>query len=468
MEPDLKNSESPETFEQVEHIARLLNYLKPEEYTDREYGSMYWGSACGLAAMILLILPNIESLVLIGCDCRGYVLRDPVMVGAAAALAPSGQQVRLRSLRRVYASGCVGSYDPGCSPWGLLVLRSIDVIECHHVSTPRFIKPTLQRSDNGALWQYARNWQGVCHLTSLSVRSNGLDCTAFYQLFEYMPNLKRLIYRCIHFTCTRDTHDFGRPDRGVHVERLGRAIQALCGSLEELVLEVNDLQDLWGHSLYRDWDREEDSDFTMSEGDSDECGSDESDFGETDNETEVRHDVGTLQYLHFPDDVNELEEVPQSQSQRGPISHDLSDDNTLDTNSKDFPSRGREPSWYDDCPTFLGSLTAFKNLKTIRVPGLTLQGHGVLQWSGGITKVHSNWNRGPKMKQQLKDLLPRSLEHLTLFRLHGENTMLEADIVDVWNEKNSRFPNLISAKQQEKPCCQASEDEEQFWKYCIP
>ena len=108
--------EQPEGFEEVEHIIRAMEHLEPDEHLDREYEPEFWGSACGLAALVLLILPNIESLVLVGCNCRYYSDRDPIMAAAGASLTPGSQQVRLRSLKHVYATGCVGGYDPAYSP----------------------------------------------------------------------------------------------------------------------------------------------------------------------------------------------------------------------------------------------------------------------------------------------------------------------------------------------------------------
>ncbi|KAG7007391.1 hypothetical protein G7Y79_00010g028920 [Physcia stellaris] len=457
--------EQPEGFEQVEHIIRAMNHLRPDEYLDHECGPEFWGSACGLAALILLILPNVESLVLVGCNCRYYSDRDPIMTAAGASLTPGSQQVRLRSLKHVYATGCVGSYNPAYSPWGLLVLPSIETVEFNHVSNAVLLTPAPEWPDVNALWQCARNWNGTCHLTSLHVRHLGLDSDSFYEMFEYMPFLKRLIYRCVYLIGRGDVDSPNSSYRGVHVERLGQAIQFLCESLEELVIEVSDIRDIWGHNRWRAWDREEDSDFVVSEASS----SDESVIEEHNSEGCSGDDSvlieGGCEPPAFPNSVDEFEEIPPSQL-GVPTQEDLAD-TVIHHNPELILSKDREPSWDDRCPTFLGSLAAFRKLKTIKVPAITLQGPSVFQWSGrGVSKVLSDWNYRPSMRPKMKDLLPRSLERLTLFRLERDHACLDQDIEDILTEKASRLTNLMSVdEQQQPPWCQASQAEQQLWQF---
>ena len=279
-----------------------------------------------------------------------------------------------------------------------------------------------------------------------------------------MPCLKRLIYRCNYLIWRGYVDDPSSTHRGVHVERLGRAIQLFCQSLEELVIEVSDVRDLWGHDRTQGWDREEDSDFVVSEGGSDESSMDEFDSDGCSDDVLFLAD-GDSEPTAIPSSVDEFGEILQSQL--AVLTQDAFADNEIKDDSEVLLSEGREPSWDDQCPTFLVSLAAFRRLKTIKVPAMALQDPGVLQWSGrGVTKVLSDWNHHSSMRLRMTDLLPRSLECLTLFRLEMDRISLDSEIEDILTEKGSKFPNLVSVvKQDQPPWCQASQAEQELWQF---
>lgn len=83
-----------------------------------------------------------------------------------------------------------------------------------------------------------------------------------------------------------------------------------------------------------------------------------------------------------------------------------------------------------------------------------------------LPKVLSDWNDRSLTRPHLRDLLPKSLERLTLFRFEMDHASLDVDIEDVLAEKGSKFPNLMSVDEQDQPpWCQASQAEQQLWQF---
>jgi hypothetical protein len=457
-------------FQQVKHVIQLMRHLKLNEYTDRDYGSKYWASTCGLAAMVLLILPNLESLILVGCDSHGYKRRDPIMAAAAAALGRRGQQIRLCALKTVYAWGCEDSKVEGYAPWGLLVLPSLETLECREVSEPvsiRFVPegtpPRSRCKDHTeTLWQCAKTWDQVCRLKSLTVRQTGLDCDSFYHLLEYTPHLKKLRFQCAPLR-EKLRYDYAR---GFHAERLGSAIQSLRECLEELTIEVDDVQDLWG---FGDWDRDDDPDFIDPELDSEES----TEEGSGDEEEVIPEEE--LKSLGLADEMDEVRNELRSQHQYFTeqqvygimIARLRAQVPVEDRQTLDFPFGSREPCWDDQHFGFLGSLAGFKKLKVITVPANALQDPRAFQKpeDGTSKRMLSGLCPIPTERKHLKDLLPESIEDLKVIKLQGSLQGLDEDIEDVLPGKSSCLPNLQNVEVKDPPSYQASESEKQLWKY---
>ncbi|KAL8914306.1 MAG: hypothetical protein Q9171_001026 [Xanthocarpia ochracea] len=433
-----------ERFGNVGQSAQLQRLLKINENNHHRYPPQYWERITGLTAMLLLMLPNVESLVLVGCRGRAFGTDglDPIMTAAALALAPGCQQIRLCKLRSVYACGCADTEPGGSNPWEVLVLPSVETFECHQLGVPFQVpwQPPVFSGFDMSIGYHALGMGPISYLKVLRIQQRTLDGDTFYELLKRTPYLKILVYQRRFLGLDR------RPAiQGIHLERFRFAIQNLCETLEELTIEVDQVQDLWG---LEEWDRENDADPTSSEVDFEDSSTENDDVEDSDDEySEVEEVIKKLKFNH------ELE-VPLEDTQSSNASDDLA-------------SVGQEPSWDDQHPGFLGSLANFKRLKVVRVPALALQDPSLSphRESRRPTRILFDGTEPEATKRHLEDLLPRSIEHLTLFDFEENPSNLDHDIADVWTARPDFFPNLTSLEIRAPPPLRASENVNRLYRW---
>ena len=505
-------------FKDVDHMEELMRCFKLKEH-ENEYFTSFWMSTCGLAAIVLLKVTNVESLVLVGCNsyCFEYD-RDPITAALYVALTPGCQQKRLRSLKHIYAWGSsthCQSGGSGHAPWEFIALPSLKTLECQDVCGP--LPVTFRRHGNydDHILRRALECDPVLHLETLVIRQQGLGLQSFFKILKYTPCLKRLTYQCISFERTKYEHG-----RGLHLARLRNSIQCLSHCLEELTIKVETMQDLWGFS-YGDTDLDcldnqsnDEPSIYDDDLDEDDCEDDDSedDDKSDDTETDWKNELDSLDltqeseelkrlYGHFPNlwTVQGIQNIPNVAAEDIQASLDRSN----------VPSNIREPSWDDHQPEFLGSLAYFTRLRNVAVPAMVLQdpwpypGHGRTISAA----VYSNGTAMAGARQHMKDLLPKSIERLTLFKLEGKNWQciiclfwtfhdieschsllwsvlvqdlsgsknadenlliehlpnLKQDIQDVLETQALNFRNLIALEEKETPSCHVSADEERLW-----
>ncbi|KAL8858971.1 MAG: hypothetical protein Q9178_004452 [Gyalolechia marmorata] len=439
-----------ERFGNVGQSAKLQRLLKINENIHHRYPSQYWERITGLTAMLLLILPNVESLVLLGC--RGPVFGtdglDPIMTAAALASAPGCQQIRLCKLRSVYACGCVDTEPGGSSPWEVLVLPSVGTFECHQLSVPFQVPwqpPVFSEFD--MLFGYRAFGMGpISYLKVLRIQQRTLDGDTFYQLLERTPFLEILVYQRRFLGTDRRNPDI----QGIHLERFGFAIQNLCQTLEELTIEVDHVKDLWGLG---GWEREDDANYTSSEADLKDSSTENDDVKEDDDEySEVGEVVkeGNFKSFKFTHELEIPLEDTQSSNAWG-----------------NLPPFDEEPNWEDQHPGFLGSLAKFERLKVVKLPALALQDPTLSphREPQGQTKILFDGTKPEATKRHLEDLLPRSIEQLTLFEFRDDPSNLDDDIEDVWTARPDSFPNLTSLELRAPPPLRASKNVNRLYRW---
>ncbi|KAL8916694.1 MAG: hypothetical protein Q9172_006186 [Xanthocarpia lactea] len=438
-----------ERFGNVGQSAELQRLLKINENNHHRYPPHYWERITGLTAMLLLILPNVESLVLLGC--RGQVFGtdglDPIMTAAALALAPGCQQIRLCKLRSVYTCGCAETEPGGSSPWEVLALPSVETFECHQLGVLFQVpwQPHVISGLDMSFGYHAFGMGPISYLKVLRIQQRTLDGDTFYQLLERTPYLKILVYQ-------RRFLGLDRPPsiQGIHLERLGFAIQNLCETLEELTVEVDRVQDLWGLGV---WDREEDVDSVSPEAEFENSSTESDDVDDGNDEySEVGEVVGEGNLKSFTF-THELE-VPLE---------DIKSSNSWG----DLPSFNEEPSWEDQHPGFLGSLAKFERLKVVKLPALALQDPTLSphREPQGPTRILFDGTEPEPTKRHLKDLLPRSIEHLTLFEFENDPSKLDHDVADVWTARSDFFPNLTDLEIRAPPPLRASKNVNRLYRW---
>ena len=408
-------------FEDVEHVEQLMRSFKLGESTIHDHASSFWMSECGLAAMVLLKFTGAESLVLVGCNSHGFDdHRDPITTALSVARTPECQQKRLRSLRYIYAWGCMMKYGKGHAPWEFVILPSVKSLECQEVCGPL---PVVAGPYEDYILRRAPECGRGFHLESLVVRQQALNRESFFTILKHTPHLKRLSYQCIAFGKGRMGCS-----RGLRLAKLRNAIQTLSECLEELTIEVESIQDLWcffydyrghgpddvvsddGHSLYDDnveEDDGEDQDNSEDEGIDETEGMDWSSLNEE--AAQLKERYGDHWSYH---DLRNLQDVPFENIHA-----------SLDRLSR--PWVEREPSWNDQQPEFLGSLAHFKKLKNVTVPAIVLQDpwpypRHTREMSATVYSDGTAVAAGAK--KHLKDLLPKTIERLTLLKLEGKSS----------------------------------------------
>ncbi|KAL8792650.1 MAG: hypothetical protein Q9195_004778 [Heterodermia aff. obscurata] len=409
----------------IEHAKELMRLLALRGDSSLNGEDKSWYTTCGLAAVVLMILFNMESLVLLSCNSFGFDFDDPITTTLVTSLSPGCRQTRFRRLKHVYASGW-RMHDQNLAPWGPMVLPSIETFECDHAGGPLPIMPQLEYNKDECF-----------HTQRIGQASH-------YDLYQYMPRLKRLIYQCIPLNKDLDSVIY----RGLHIERFGRAIQCLSHTLEELVVEVDRAEDLWG---FTSWDREDDADFA-SEGfgsDADTPSSCEEDINIEAEETDLEKEI---EMLDIHEDLDEL--------RKGLL---LSTNPDLEENLQSIttaPSEAilggfhlgqpviREPTWDDHHPEFLGSLSMFTKLRVITIPAVVLQDPWPLptyKMGRPTSRSATDWTSSVSERRHLKDLLPTCIERVTLLELGSKRLPnLEQDIEEVRFNRESLFPNFIS------------------------
>ena len=440
-----------QSFDDNGHVFQLHQILKPDQRTNAGHDIKTCTSISGVVAMLFSILPNVESLVLTNCNPHpNFPLQDStdlIMTAAAAdSLSTGSRQTRLCNLRHIYATGCRMTGFESRAPWELLVLPSVESMECRDSNGPLLLEnPPMPTSGESLLLGSAVNWNRVSHLKHLDIRQEVLDYDGFYELIQCMHSLQSLKYK--HRLSKQRSGP--RLNLGIHAERFGEAIQSLCDTLEELTIEIGDVQDLWG---LEDWDRTDDSDFLDTEAESDDSSVGED--GDTmniiegeDDLGEVAHD-GILQRLEFAEDLDLPREL------------DIYDDDPTFYYEPYQPLvwQSREASWDDLHPGFMGSLANFQCLKTIKLPAMTLQksrGSGRSDCDRHKTVLYDGLPEDTS-HPRLKDLLPRSLEHLTLFDCKERLPDLDQDIEDLWASAPASFPNLKDVSRITLPPVQVS------------
>ena len=425
----LGNDDFLET-EDEDHEGQSILYSKLEEPADLKYPSKFWMSTCGLAAMVLLRLTNVESLVLLGCNTNSFKdRRDPITATLSVALTPGYQQKRLRSLRSIYAWGCSGSYGFGWAPWDLAFLPSVKTLECQAVGAP--VPDGAGRYDvhHDFVRPYNTKFDRVSRLETLILRQTSLSLKSYFRILRYTPCLKRLRYQRISFPKQgRDCHGGG----GLHLAKLRTAIQPLSDCLEELTIEVDALQRLWNFSPggidFDFFDNESDEEDGLY---SDIVNEDDSE-DEDDSDDEENSENEEMDWTTELDSLNLTQELKQVQQQYGPSYTPFTAQgiqNIPDVPIEDIqasldrpwpPERLLEPSWDDQQPEFLGSLAHFTKLRTVAVPAIALQDLSPYprHSRNKAATVYSDGTASGARKH-LKDLLPRTLERLTLFKLEG-------------------------------------------------
>ena len=413
-------------IEDVDHAGQFMRYSKLEEPDKRDHESNFWMSTCGLAATILLKFTNVESLALVGCNSHGCP--DPITAALSAAITPGRQQKLLRSLRYIYSWGSWDRYGSGYAPWNFLVLPSVKTLECQEVSGPLPVVAGRYGKINDCILYYTPKCDPVLHLETLILRQRGLDTDSYFNILKYTPYLKRLTYRCISFSIRRLDCS-----RGLHLAKLRSAIQTLSNCLEELTIEVAAMQDLWGfnasqiESGYVDIESDDDGSLyhhNVGEDDSDD--EDDSDVEDNNEDEEI----------NWKKDLNSLsltQEMKQLSQQYGSdldlwaapgirnIPNVAMEDKQASLDRLSPPLEISEPSWDDQQPEFLGSLAHFTKLRNVAVPAIVLQdpwpypGHS----RNRSATVYVDGTAMSGARKHLKDLLPKSIERLTLFKLEG-------------------------------------------------
>lgn len=294
-------------FKDVDHMEQLMRCFKLKEHKN-EYFTSFWMSTCGLAAMVLLKVTNVESLVLVGCNsyCFEYD-RDPITAALYAALTPGCQQKRLRSLKHIYAWGSstrCQSGGSGYAPWDFVALPSVKTLECQDVCGP--LPVTFRRHGNydDDILRRALECDPVLHLETLVIRQQGLGLQSFFKILKYTPCLKRLTYQCILFERTKYEHC-----RGLHLARLRTSIQCLSHCLEELTIKVETMQDLWGFS-YGDTDldcldNQPDDETSVYDDDLDEYDCEDDDNSD-DAETDWKNELDSLDLTQESEELKRL------------------------------------------------------------------------------------------------------------------------------------------------------------------
>ncbi len=433
----------------VGQSAQLQRLLKIGENNHHRYPPQYWERITGLTAMLLLMLPNVESLVLLSCRERvfGTDGLDPIMTAVALASAPGCQQIRLCKLRSVYACGCAETEPGGSSPWEVLVLPSVETFECHQLGVLFQVpwQPHVISELDVSFGYHAFGMGPISYLKVLRIQQRTLDGDTFYQLLERTPYLKILVYQRRFLGAERNPYI-----QGIHLERFGFAIQNLCQTLEELTIEVDHVQDLWGLA---GWDREDDADYTSSEADLKDSSTENDDVKEDDDEhSEVGEVVkeGNLKSFKFTHELEVPLEDTQSSNAWG-----------------NLPSFDEEPNWEDQHPGFLGSLAKFERLKVVKLPALALQDPTLSphREPQGPTRILFDGTEPESTKRHLKDLLPRSIEHLTLFEFEDDPSYLNHDIADVWTTRPDFFPNLTCLEIRGPPPLRASKNVNRLYRW---
>ena len=413
-------------FDEVEHVEQLMHYLELEKLTNRDYYSGFWTSECGLAAMVMLKLTNVESLVLVGCNSRGFEhSRDPITAALPVALSSGCHQKGLRSLKYIYALGCLGSYGLGYAPWDFAVLPSVKTLECQEIRAPSSVTLGCYGKDDNNLVRRAPGFDRVFQLETLVIRQQGLDRESFFKILKYTPYLKRLSYQRVYFGRIK----WSIAHQGLHLAKLRRAIQPLSNCLEELTIEVEAVQDLWGsNSLqYSDVESDEEDGLYYDTGDKYD-GEDEDDSDEENNS-----DDDEIEGKKELDSLSLTEELDQLEQRHGTRSSLWSaegirnipnvpiEDIRACLGSFSHESEIVEPSWDDQQPEFLGSLAHFTKLRNVTVPAILLQDPWPYPGHRRDTSatIYSNGTAMAGARKHLKDLLPKSIERLTLFKLQG-------------------------------------------------
>ena len=413
-------------FDDVEHVGQLMHYLELEKPANHNFDPGSWTSECGLAAMVMLKLTNVESLVLVGCNTRGFGLsRDPITAALPVALSSGCHQKRLRSLKYIYAWGCLGGYGLGYAPWDFAVLPSVKTLECQEIRAPSSVTPGRHENDDNNLVRRAPEFDRVFQIETLVIRQQGLDRESFFKILKCTPYLKRLSYQRVYIGQIK----WSIAHKGLHLAKLRRAIKPLSDCLEELTIEVEAVQDLWGSNSeqYSDIESDDEDGLYYDTNDKDD-GEDEDDSDEEDN-SEV-DEIGGKKEL---DSLSLTEELNQLEQRHGTGSSLWSAEGIRDIpnvpiediraclGSFSNQSEIVEPSWDDQQPEFLGSLAHFTKLRNVTVPAIVLQD----PWPYPSHRRESSatvYPDGTAMagsRKQLRDLLPKSIERLTLLKLQG-------------------------------------------------
>lgn len=421
--------------EDVELAGQFMRYSKLEGPDNHDHASNFWMSTCGLAAMILLKLTNVESLVLVGCNSHGFrYCRDPIKAALSAALTPGRQQKLLRRLKYIYAWGCCYRDGSGYAPWNFVVLPSLKTLECQEVSGLLPVAAGRYGDIDDHILRYTPKWDPVLHLETLILRQQGLDTESYFKILKYTPYLKRLSYQCISISTRRLERS-----RGLHLAKLRSAIQPLSECLEELAIEVAAMQDLWGSNASGtevDYvDAESDDGDSLYHHNVDENDSDDED-GSDDEDDSEDEDNGEDEEIDWEKELISLslkQELKQLKQHYGPyqnlwatpgirnIPNVAIEDIRASLDRSSLPPDISEPSWDDQQPEFLGSLTHFTKLRNVAVPAIVLQdpwpyaGHS----QNKSVTVYSDGTAMSGARKHLKDLLPKSIERLTLFKLKG-------------------------------------------------
>ena len=511
--------------EYLDCVRQFINNFVPKLPTayEYEYDPEFWMSECGWAATVLVKLNSAESLVLVGCNTHGFQDHvDPITAALSLSSTPGYQQKRLRSLKYLYAWGCSIRSGPGYAPWKFGVLPSVKTLECQEVCGPLPDALGPYKHENDYILRSAPECDRYFHLETLMIRQRYFEQQSFFKIFKYTPYLKRLSYQCISF---RGESEF-EFSRGLRLSKLRSAIQPLADSLEELTIEVDTMMDLWGFndgrtiydyvnlesddedswSLYDVGDEDDDDD----EDDSDD--EDNSEYEEIDGEKELDSLCLNQELEQLVQQYGYVTSLWGAQGIRNIPNVAIEDiQSSLDRLS--LPLVTREPSWSYHQPDFLGSLAHFKKLRNVTVPAIVLQdpwpySRHDLEPSATVYSDGTAMTAGAR--KHLKTLLPKSIEHLTLFKLEGtgspcanclaeinhgigchdrEDSLcframdlqmltaplsighlpnLEQDIQEVLETQTLHFPKLIAVEQKEPRSCRVSAGEEQLWKTSIP
>ncbi|KAL8787756.1 MAG: hypothetical protein Q9195_007625 [Heterodermia aff. obscurata] len=285
-------------------------------------------------------------------------------------------------------------------------------------------------NDENCIFPRALECDPIIHLETLVIRQQGLNQEYFFKILKYTPYLKRLSYQCTSFKRLKCDSL-----RGLHLAKLRCAIQSLSHCLEDLTIEVETMQDLWGfnyvETILDDVDSESDDEDSayndiVDEDDSEDENDSQDNYNSNDAEIDWQNELDSLDLTQESEQLKRLHGQSRglwtAQGIRS-IPNVAPEDIQASLDRSSGSPEISEPWWDDQQPEFLGSLAHFTKLRNLAVPAMVLQdpwpypGHG----QQVSATVYSDGTALAAARKYLKDLLPRSIERLTLFKLKGTN-----------------------------------------------